>query len=106
MLTPLTGDQLHALLLRKWGRSFDLQFRRVGHRIFLQVMWRYLEQASYPDTPEDYAAHLGAIAQHLNDWGCAQQVCTYIETTREKPRLGKAVNIPLDLGTRIIEWLE
>ncbi len=105
-MTPLTGDALHNLLLRKWGRSFDLQFRRVGDRIFLQVMWRYLEQASYPDSPEDYAAHLAAIAQHLNDWGCAAQVCAHIEATREKPRLGKAVNIPLELGTRIIEWLE
>jgi hypothetical protein len=29
----------------------------------------------------------------------------YIVTTRERPRLGKAVSVPLDLGERASEWL-
>jgi hypothetical protein len=28
-----------------------------------------------------------------------------IKTTREKPRVGKAVSIPLELGERASEWL-
>jgi hypothetical protein len=30
---------------------------------------------------------------------------TFIAQTRDRPRLGKAVSIPLDLGERASEWL-
>ncbi|NMG59857.1 DUF3067 family protein, partial [Geitlerinema sp. P-1104] len=54
----MTGQELQQLLLEKWGCSYDLQLRRTQGKIFLQVMWKYLEQASFPRSPEDYASHL------------------------------------------------
>lgn len=100
----MTGEELQELLIAKWGRSYDLQLRRTQGKIFLQVMWRYLEQASFPLSEADYLDHLRAIATYLNDWGCTEQVKSHLSQTKEKPRLGKAVNIPLDLGARESEW--
>lgn len=101
----MTGEDLHGLLLQKWGRSYDIQLRRTQGKIFVLVMWKYLEQASFPLTEVEYQAHLEAIATYLNAFGGTVQVQTFIEQTRDRPRLGKAVSIPLDLGERASEWI-
>ena len=101
----MTGDRLHELILEKWGCSYDIQLRKVKGRIFVQVMWKYLEQASFPLSPQEYIAHLDEIASYLNAWGGVEQLQNFISQTRERPRLGKAVSIPLDLGDRTSEWI-
>lgn len=101
----MTGQDLHQLLLNKWGRSYDVQLRRTQGKVFVQVMWKYLEQASFPLTEAEYQAHLETIASYLHALGGVAQVQKFIEQTRERPRLGKAVSIPLDLGERASEWL-
>ncbi len=101
----MTGAELQAKLQAKWGRSYDLQLRRTQGKIFLQVMWRYLEQASFPIGELEYLQHLNAVIQYLQAWGCLEQVLHHLETTRERPRLGKAISIPLNLGDRTSEWI-
>jgi Domain of unknown function (DUF3067) len=101
----MNADHLQRLLLEKWGKSYDIQLRRTQGKIFVQVMWRYLEQASFPMTVQEYQDHLEAIAMYLQGWGAFQQVTDYIQTTRDRPRLGKAVSIPLQLGGRASEWM-
>jgi hypothetical protein len=91
--------------MAKWGRSYDIQLRRVQGKIFVQVMWKYLEQASFPMSEEDYFNHLNEIANYIDAWGGTTQVQTYIQQTSDRPRLGKAVSIPIDLGERASEWL-
>lgn len=101
----MTGQDLHQLLLNKWGRSYDLQLRRTQGKVFLLVMWKYLEQASFPLTEAEYLAHLETIASYLHAFSGTSQVETFIQQTRDRPRLGKAVSIPLDLGDRASEWI-
>lgn len=101
----MTGQDLHQLLLDKWGRSYDIQIRRTRGKIFVQVMWKYLEQASFPLSEAEYLEHLNTVAGYLHAWGGAQQVEDYIHQTRLRPRLGKAVSIPLNLGERASEWM-
>jgi hypothetical protein len=101
----MTGKDLHDIIVQKWGYSFDVQFRQLQGQIFFQVMWRYLEQASFPMSEPEYLAHLDDIAHYLAGWGQADHVRTALLNTRERPRLGKAVSIPLDLGERASEWL-
>lgn len=101
----MTGQDLRQLLLDKWGRSYDIQLRRTQGKIFVLVMWKYLEQVSFPLTEAEYLEHLTAIATYLNAWGSTGQVETFIQQTRERPRLGKAVSIPIELGERASEWL-
>ena len=105
----MTGSDLRQLVMEKWGRSYDVQLRRAGDRVSLLVMWRYLEQQSFPLSEEEYLAHLGEIVSHLREWGVWEAVADEIQSTRQRPRMGKAVTIPLDLdenlGERASEWL-
>lgn len=101
----MTGEELHQLLLEKWGCSYDIQLRRVKDKIYVQVMWKYLEQASFHLSETEYLENLNAVSNYLNAWGSVARVRTYIEQTRERPRLGKVVSIPLDLGDRASEWI-
>ncbi|MGB3136699.1 MAG: DUF3067 family protein [Nodosilinea sp.] len=101
----MTGADLQAFLVEKWGYSFDIQFRRTQGKIFLQVMWRYLEQVSFPLSEEEYLAHLNQVLLYLHEWGQVEYVQQWIAQTRDRPRLGKAVSIPLPLGERALEWL-
>jgi hypothetical protein len=101
----MTGQDLRQLLLNKWGCSYDIQLRRTQGKIFVQVMWKYLEQASFPLSEADYLEHLDTVAHYLHAWGGTAQVQDYIQRTRERPRLGKAVSIPINLGERASEWM-
>lgn len=101
----MNGNDLHQLLLNKWGRSYDIQLRRIQGKIFVLVMWKYLEQVSFPLTEAEYLDHLNTIASYLQAWGGVEQVRASIEQTRDRPRLGKAISIPLDLGERSSEWI-
>ncbi|MFZ4675338.1 MAG: DUF3067 family protein [Nodosilinea sp.] len=101
----MRGRDLQELLIDKWGYSFDIQFRRTQGKIFLQVMWRYLEQVSFPLSEDEYLAHLDQVMLYLNEWGQVDYVQQWIAQTRDRPRLGKAVSIPLTLGERALEWL-
>ena len=101
----MTPEDFQELLINKWGYSFDVQIRKTPTKVFFQIMWRYLEQVSFPMDEEEYLAHLKEIVMYLEAMGCLTQVKTEIEQTSERPRLGKAVNIPIDLGRRSSEWL-
>ncbi|MEC4819227.1 MAG: DUF3067 family protein [Scytonema sp. PMC 1069.18] len=101
----MTGEELHQLLLSKWGRSYDVQLRRTQGKIFLQIMWKYLEQVSFPLSEAQYLEHLDSVATYVNSLGGSDKVQTFIQETRERPRLGKAVSIPIDLGERATEWM-
>ncbi len=101
----MTGTELRELIINKWGYSYDVQMKKTPSKIFLQVMWKYQEQVSFPMSETDYLAHLDTVAAYLTAMGSSAQVEKFIETTAEKPRLGKAVSIPLDLGDRTSEWI-
>jgi len=101
----MTGQELHQLLLGKWGYSYDVQLRRIQGKVVLQIMWKYLEQVSFPMSEDDYLAHLDDIAQYLQAWNGDIQVREFIAITRDRPRLGKPVTIPIDLGERASEWI-
>ncbi|WP_416309617.1 DUF3067 family protein [Spirulina sp. 06S082] len=101
----MTGEELRALLLKKWGRSYDVRLRQTKGTIYLQVMWKYLEQQSFPLTEMEYLQHLQGVATYLDAWEGESQVQDYLAKTTERPRLGKAVSIPLDLGERASEWI-
>jgi hypothetical protein len=101
----MNAQELHQILVNKWGVSFDLQIRRIRDQVYLQVMWKYLEQASFPLSEAEYFSHLETVTTYLNGWGVVEQVQSFITKTKERPRLGKAVSIPLNLGDRISEWI-
>ncbi len=107
-MNSLTGPELRQLLLDQWGQSYDVQLRRSGDRVALLVMWKYLGQASFPMNEADYMAHLDEISALVTDWGQAEVVRQEIMASRQRPRMGKAISIPLELshlGDRATEWI-
>jgi len=101
----MTAEDLQMLLIDKWGYSYDVQIRKMPNKLFFQVMWRYLEQASFPMSDVEYLDHLANMVTYLEGMGTLEQVANAIRETKEKPRLGKAVSIPIELGGRASEWL-
>jgi hypothetical protein len=101
----MTGQELREIITLKWNYSYDVQIKKTPGKIFLQVMWKYQEQVSFPLSEAEYLAHLDTIAAYLAAMGAVEQVRKFIEKTTERPRLGKAVSILLDLGDRTSEWI-
>lgn len=103
---PLDGSQLLSLLRERWQASYDLQLVQRRGRLYLQVMWAHLEQQSFPLDAQAYGERLEQVAAALNDLGVASQVRLWLREVRERPRLGKALSLPLqpDPG-RVSEFL-
>ncbi len=103
---PLTAAELLALLRGRWKASYDLQLVQRQGRLYLQVMWAYLEQQSFPLSAEQYGERLEQLAGVLNDLGVAEPVRQWLATTTDKPRLGKALTLPLQVpSARLREFL-
>jgi len=94
---PLSAEDVLALLRQRWQASYDLQLVKRHGRLYLQVMWGYLEQQSFPLSAEAYGARLEELVATLNGLGVADQVRRWLATTRDKPRLGKALSLALEL---------
>ena len=94
---PLASDEVLAILRRRWQASYDLQLIVRRGRLYLQVMWGYLEQQSFPLDAATYAARLEELVATLNGLGVAAQVRHWLLTTPDKPRLGRAMSLPLEL---------
>ena len=101
----MTGAELRKAIADKWQYSYDVQLRNIRGKIFLQVMWRYQEQQSFVMNTLEFEQHLDRIASYLGDWGVVEQVKQFIANTDERPRVGKAVSIPLQIGQRSLEWI-
>ena len=85
------------MLQVRWQVSYDLQLVQRRGRVYLQVMWAYLEQQSFPLGEEGYRAKLEELVGLLNGLGVAERVRDWLRTTRDRPRLGKALSLPLEL---------
>ena len=101
----MTGQELREIITTKWDYSYDVQIKKTPTKIYLQVMWKYQEQASFPISEAEYLDRLNTIASYLAAMGVVEQVQKFIDKTTERPRLGKAVSILLNLGDRAAEWL-
>jgi hypothetical protein len=95
--SPLSGAELLGLLRLRWQASYDLQLVQRRGRLYLQVMWAYLEQQSFPLDAEAYGAKLADLVASLNGLGVAAQVRDWLNSTTDRPRLGKAMSLPLEL---------
>jgi hypothetical protein len=94
---PLQADEVLDLLRRRWQASHGLQLVQRQGRLYFQVMWNHLEQQSFPLSEAEYREALAEIIATLNGLGVAEQVRQWLETTRDKPRLGRALSLPLEL---------
>jgi len=94
---PLSAEELITILRRRWQATYDLQLVKRQGRFHVQVMWAYLEQQSFPMGPEAFRRKLDDLVGLLNGLGVAEQVRQWLVSTADKPRLGRAMNLPLDI---------
>ncbi len=93
---PLSVDEVIGCLRQRWRATYDLQLVVRRRRLYLQVMWAYLEQQSFPMDLEGYRQHLAEVLDVVNRLGLAAEVRQWLGCTRDKPRLGKALSFPLE----------
>ena len=92
---PLSLDEVITTLRARWQASYDLQLVVRRRRLYLQVMWAYLEQQSFPMNDSEYRTHLAEILDVVNRLGLAGDVRKWLSSTKDKPRLGKALSLQL-----------
>ena len=92
---PLSVEELIGCLRQRWRATYDLQLVVRRQRLYLQVMWAYLEQQSFPMDEVTYRARIAEVLDVVNRLGLAAEVRRWITTTRDKPRLGKALSLQL-----------
>ena len=92
---PISVDEVIGCLRQRWRATYDLQLVVRRRRLYLQVMWAYLEQQSFPMDEVTYRAHIAEVLDVVNRLGLAADVRHWLVSTRDKPRLGKALSLHL-----------
>lgn len=110
--SSFSGVDLATLIRKKYGRSYDVQLIKkefMGRNLLaMNVMWKYVEQRSFPLTEEEYLLRLDDVANTLKCWGAVSHIRNSLEKLKERPRIGKAVSIFIDMdesGGRANEWI-
>ena len=102
---PLEVDEVIECLRRRWGVTYDLRLLVKRDRIHLQIMWGFLEQQSFPMDEETFREHLNRILEIINRGGKSDFVRKWLENVQAKPRLGKAITLPLPMDQRMAEFV-
>ena len=101
---PLVVEEVMDCLRRRWGVTYDLKLLVKGKRVYLQMMWRFLEQQSFPMDEETYKEKLNQTLEIINRGGQSDFVRTWLENVQSKPRLGRAITLPLFMDERLGEF--
>ncbi|GJZ50485.1 notch 1 intracellular domain like protein isoform 1 [Tanacetum coccineum] len=91
--SAFSGIDLATLIRKKYGRSYDVQLIKkefMGKNFLaMNVMWKYMEQRSFPLTEEEYLLRLDDVANTLKCWGAVSHIRNSLEKLKERPRIGK-----------------
>ncbi|KVI09245.1 Protein of unknown function DUF3067 [Cynara cardunculus var. scolymus] len=67
-----------------------LLYKFMGKNLLaLNVLWKYMEQRSFPLTEEEYLLMLDDVANTLKCWGVVSHIRNSLEKLKERPRVGK-----------------
>ncbi len=102
---PLEVDEVINCLRDRWGASYDLQLVVRNKSLYLQVMWAYLEQQSFPLSEGAYRMHIAEVVEVINRLGLGEEVRVWLATTPKKPKLGKALSLPLRVDQGLDEFV-
>ena len=102
---PLEVDEVMRCLRRRWGVTYDLKLLIKRDRIYLQMMWGFLEQQSFPLDEEAFRENLNRTLEIINREGQSDCVRNWLKNVQAKPRLGKAIILPLPMDQRTSEFV-
>ena len=102
---PLEVDEVVRCLRRRWGVTYDLKLLIKRDRIYLQMMWGFLEQQSFPLDEKSFKENLSRILEIINRAGQSDFVRNWLENVQAKPRLGRAITLTLPIDQRMSEFV-
>ena len=102
---PLEVEEVMECLRRRWGVTYDLRLLIKRDRIYLQMMWGFLEQQSFPMDKETFKENLNRTLEIINRAGQSNFVRNWLENVQAKPRLGKAITLALPMDQRMDEFV-
>ena len=102
---PLEVDEVVGCLRRRWGVTYDLKLLIKRDRIYLQMMWGFLEQQSFPLDEDTFRENLNRTLEIINRSGQSDFVRNWLENVQAKPRLGRALTLNLPIDQRMDEFV-
>lgn len=107
--TDFDGAALLEVLLDRYDRSYDVTLVKreyMGRKfVAMNVMWAYAEQKSFSLSEDEYMNRLDYVAAALRQWGVVTKVIDEISSRKDRPRVGKAISIMLDVDDSVTkEW--
>ncbi len=102
---PLNLDEMLSCIRSKWKVSYEIRLVLRSEVLYLQVMWGYLEQQSFPMDEESYKNSLSRVIEIINRLGLAAQVRKCLYSTQRSPRVGSALSFRLEVDERLKEFL-
>ncbi len=91
----LEVDEVLKLVKGRWGVTYDLQIVVRRNRLYLHMMWSFLEQKSFPLDEKAFRGHLSNVIEILNRLGQAEIVRKWLCYVMAKPKVGQALSLPL-----------
>tara|TARA_B100000945_G_scaffold49218_1_gene34935 strand:- start:533 stop:850 length:318 start_codon:yes stop_codon:yes gene_type:complete len=104
-MNPLVVEEIIYYLVNRWGKKYDFRLFTRKNNLYFQMMWKFLEQESFPLTEEEYKSSLAEKLEILNRCGYSDEVRNWIRTVNSRPRLGKAVSLQLSINEKMKEFL-
>ena len=102
---PLEFDEVIGFLKDKWGVSYEIRILIRDKNAFLQIMWGFLEQKSFPENEMDYRNSLSKVLEVINRSGQAPLVRHWFMTVKDRPKVGKALSLRLERSDRLDEFV-
>ena len=69
------------------------------------MMWGFLGQESFPLSEVEYKKSIADKIEILNRGGYSEEVREWLKKVNDKPRLGKAVSLQLNINEKMKEFL-
>tara|TARA_Y100001933_G_scaffold219709_1_gene228512 strand:+ start:37 stop:354 length:318 start_codon:yes stop_codon:yes gene_type:complete len=104
-MKPLLLEEIIYYLINRWGRRYDFKLFARRNVLYFQMMWKFLEQESFPLSEEEYEKSLSEKIEILNRCGYSDEVRNWLKTVNSRPRLGRAVSLQLRVNERMKEFL-
>ena len=104
-MNPLVVEEIIYYLVNRWGKKYDFRLFTRKNNLYFQMMWKFLEQESFPLTEEEYKSSLAEKLEILNRCGYSDEVRNWIRTVNSRPRLGRAVSLQLSINEKMKEFL-
>ena len=104
-MNPLAVEEIIYYLVNRWGKKYDFRLFTRKNNLYFQMMWKFLEQESFPLTEEEYKTSLAEKLEILNRCGYSDEVRNWLRTVNSRPRLGRAVSLQLSINEKMKEFL-